>query len=191
MDISPTLARAENAITSAPVTAAIGRIRRIHDGPLLDAVYRLRADAWATDGVMQHEVTDGRYIDSTDSEPGVENLGYMDGDQLVGTIRISVHASIDEVPLPEPMRISPKESPLGLLSRLGVHRDWRRQGIGYLLIDYSLHRMRELGLKGIVAYTSVPHVCAHMESHGFTAYRHALVRRGPSLAPTTGLYLAL
>lgn len=166
-------------------------IQRIHPGPLTDAIYRLRVDAWAADDVIFPDARNGRLVDGLDGAPDVENYGYLDRGQLVGAIRISVHASSESMPFPEPLRISPTESPIGFISRLSVHPDWRRRGVGYKLIDYSLVRLRELQVKGILAYTPVMHVSRYMESHGFTVYRTASIQWGQRQVPATGFYIAL
>lgn len=174
----------------ARAAASSDSLQRAVAGPVLDAIFQLRMDAWAADGVMLTGAG-GRYVDALDDDPRAETYGYLADGQPVGTIRVSVHDSNASMLFPDELRATFPESPLGYISRLAVHRDWRRRGLGYTLIDFSLQRLRELGVKGIQAFTPVGHVTKYMESHGFTVYRTAMIKSGQQRLLAAAFYLAL
>ena len=153
----------------------------------MEALYRLRAEAWAAEDVTFPE----RFTDALDGAPGVENWGYLSDGQLVGTIRVSVHESNASMTFPDEVRATFPESPVGYISRLGIHRDWRRRGLGYTLIDFSIQRLKDLEVKAIQAFSPVPHVWKYMESHGFAVYKSAEVQWGNRRRECTGFYLVL
>lgn len=192
MDAVPTPTPAANTTTAVPVSAATEAVptdglHRILGGPVLEALYRLRAEAWAAEDVIFPE----RLADAMDGTPGVENWGYLDGGKLVGTIRVSVHESIMTTTFPEELKVPFPESPVGYISRLGIHRDWRRRGLGYTLIDFSIQRLKDLEVKAIQAFSPVPHVWKYMESHGFSIYDSAEIPWGNRRRHATGFYLVL
>lgn len=167
---------------------AVDTIHRLTPS-MMPAVYRLRTEAWAADGVRFPEEKNGRLSDPLD--PDSEHYGYLDGDQPIATIRVSVHSSSATMLIPEQLNCSPGVSPLGFISRLAVHPDWRRRGLGHNLIVASIDRLIELRVKGILAFTPVTHISQYFESLGFTVYRSAPFVLGDVTVPATGFYRAI
>ena len=153
---------------------------------MMPAVYRLRANAWAADGVRFPEENNGQLSDPLD--PGSEHYGYVDGEQPIAAIRISVHSSSATIPIPEELRYSPTVSPLGFIGRLAVHTDWRRKGLGHKLIEACIPRLTELGVKGILAFTPLSHMAQYLETLGFQVYRSAPFVLGEHTVTATGFY---
>jgi GNAT superfamily N-acetyltransferase len=191
MDALPSPTSAANTTTTVPTApTATDRVQRILAGPVLEAIYRLRLDAWAADGVFFSEMTNGRFIDVLDTVPDAEHYGYLDAGMPVAAIRVSVHDSNASMMFPESLQTSLDASPLGLVSRLAVHRDWRRIGLGYTLIDFAVDRLKEVGVNGIIAWTPVSHVTRYFESKGFTVYRTAAVKWGERNVPAAAFSIA-
>jgi predicted N-acetyltransferase YhbS len=59
-------------------------------------------------------------------------------------------------------------------------------GLGYSLIDFAMDRLKQLGVKGILGYSSIPHITQYMESKGFVVYRTAAIRLGDRNVPSAG-----
>jgi len=134
-------------------------------------------------------VKDGLIIDPLD--PDSEHYGYLDGDQLIASVRLSVHSSNATMMFPEQFQYSPGVSPLGYAARLAVHRKWRRRGLGHRLIDKSIARLIELRVKGIMAFTPVVHISQYFETLGFKVYRTAPFLFGDRMVPATAFYRAV
>ncbi|HEY0989137.1 MAG TPA: GNAT family N-acetyltransferase [Kofleriaceae bacterium] len=166
----------------------VGEIQRLTPS-MMPAVFRLRANAWATDGVRFPEEKNGQLTDPLD--PDSEHYGYLDGDEPVAAIRISVHATNATMTFPDELRWSPGVSPLGYVARLAVHRNWRRLGLGHKLIDASIARLIELRVKGILAFTPILHISQYFETIGFTIYRTAPFALGDRIVPASAFYRAL
>jgi ribosomal protein S18 acetylase RimI-like enzyme len=165
-----------------------GRIQRLVPS-MMQAVYRLRAHAWAADGVRFPEEKNGQLSDPLD--PDSEHYGYIVGGQPIAAIRISVHSSNATMPIPEELQWSPGVSPLGYIARLAVHTDWRRRGLGHRLIDAGVARLADLGVRGILAFTPVLHISQYFETIGFRVYRSAPFVLGDCSVPATAFYRAI
>jgi GNAT superfamily N-acetyltransferase len=186
MDAVPT--SVASATATAP-PAATEWPQRIHAGPALEAIYRLRVDALAADDVIFPDTQDGRFLDILDADSDAEQYAYLDAGMPVAAIRVSVHTSSASIPLPEPLQTSPDVSPLGYISRLVIHRDWRRIGLADRLSDFAIMRLKELGVKGILGFAAKPHLARFMESRGATIYRTALINWGQRPVLASGVFL--
>jgi ribosomal protein S18 acetylase RimI-like enzyme len=175
-------------ISYGDVFGDVGAIQRLTPS-MMPAVFRLRANAWATDGVRFPEEKNGQLTDPLD--PDSEHYGYLDGDEPIAAIRISVHSTNATMTFPDELRWSPSVSPLGYVARLAVHRNWRRRGLGHKLIDASVARLIELRVKGILAFTPVRHVSQYFETIGFTVYRTAPFVLGDRTVPAAAFYRAV
>ena len=74
-------------------------VQRISEPALVDAIFRLRAAAWATEGVSFPAAPDGRVFDLADA--GAEHYGIVEDGRVVAAVRLSCHTALDSLPVPD------------------------------------------------------------------------------------------
>jgi GNAT superfamily N-acetyltransferase len=141
-------------------------VRRISEPELIDDLFRLRAIAWATEGVSFPDALGGRVFDPVDVY--AEHFGIVEDGKVVAAARVSYHATADTLPLPDGWWYSKFEYPVALLSRLVVHPDSRRRGYGSLLTVHIAAQAAEGVARNDVAYVSAPCVDRVLSESGFS-----------------------
>lgn len=141
-------------------------IRRIVEPDLIDDLFRLRAIAWATEGVSFPDTPDGRVFDPVDVD--AEHFGIVDNGKVVAAVRLSYHATADTLPVPGGSWYSTFEYPVALMARLVVHPDSRRRGYGSLLAAHIAAQTEEGAARIDVAYVTAPCVDRVLTASGFT-----------------------
>lgn len=140
------------------------RIETTTSPDVLDAVYRLRVQAYAVHGKTLSGTTDGRATDPVDVT-GTHFVAWLDG-RLAGAARLSRHEDVDSMPnahwhsfdLPYPVM---------LLSRLVVAPFARGRGIAARLDDARLEAAVRAGGRFVCADASVPRRQAALLRRGF------------------------
>jgi len=124
--------------------------QRISDPALIDAVFRLRAVAWATEGVSFPDSPDGRVFDPADATG--EHYGIIEDGDVVAAIRLTYHAGADSLPMAHGSWHTTVDYPVALLSRLVVRPDSRRRGYGSLLAAHAATQAMGSAARTHVAY---------------------------------------
>lgn len=150
------------------------------DGDLLAEVGRLRVEAWAS--VIPEAARMGTWIDDGDSD------GYHwtvhDGQLLIAAARLSVHASIQAIPLADGIASSlPYDLPMpvGSINRLVVATDYRGKGIAGSLDRQRIERASELGCRSVLGTPIGERRIVQLVALGFkqVAISHGPISHGP------------
>lgn len=134
----------------------------------LEEIGRLRVLAWKTEAGATPEMD--CWIDPVDREPGTRLYAILDGDRIVASARLTIHAELSQAPdaavYAGVFDVSPA-APIAVLSRLVVHPDFRRRGFGTALDQHRIDVARALGCRTVVGSSSAPRRIAQLEALGF------------------------
>jgi GNAT superfamily N-acetyltransferase len=134
----------------------------------LEQIGRIRVAAWKTETGATPDMD--CWIDPIDRDPNSRLYAIFDGDRIVASARLTIHASLAEAPDAPVYTGVLSESPaapIAVLSRLVVHPDHRRLGYGTALDRHRLETARTLGCRTIVGSSSAPRRIAQLEALGF------------------------
>lgn len=151
-------------------------IRRISEPTLVDAIFHLRVVAWATEEVSFPDAPDGKVFDPADA--GAEHYGIVAAGTVVAAVRLSYHAAVDSVFVPNGSSYSTFKYPVAFLSRLVVHPDSRRRGYGSSLAAHAATQAMGSAARTHVAYVNVPSIVRALSESGFSSPGDAIVPWG-------------
>lgn len=137
------------------------------DSVMLEKVGRLRVAAWATELSSEPQV--GSWLDDFDDV--ARHWAFLDGAEPIASARMTVHATLSDVPDPEDflgLFAEPPSSPIASINRLVVHPKYRRYGLGSSLDNLRLRVAEEMGCRCVVVSTpSGDRRVAQLVSQGF------------------------
>jgi len=137
------------------VTPSLRGPLRISDPAMIDRICRFRVEIWRRTGlVADWAFPDGTWRDALDDV--AEHYAYFDGDALVCSTRVSMFATMDEMPDADHYRALGLQlrGPILMPERLVVAPEWRRTGLPAQIGDFCLRRARELGANLILTEAS-------------------------------------
>ena len=147
-------------------------VQRISEPALVDAIFRLRVTAWATEGVSFPAAPDGRVFDLADA--GAEHYGIVEAGRVVAAVRLSYHAAVESLPVSDGCWHSTFNYPVALLSRLVVHPDSRRCGKGSSLAAHVATQAMQSSARTHVAYVTALCVFRALSDCGFSSIGDAI-----------------
>jgi len=149
------------------------------DQARLHQIGHLRSRAWQTE--VSFTGNSDVWLDEYDAT--ALHFAFLDGDDVVAAARLTVHASVRDIPHAEIQdHAFPAEPPLPVayLSRLAVDSGYRRQGLGTRLDHVRVERAKELGCRSIVARPVDERRVRQLQELGFTIVgRCKAIETGP------------
>jgi predicted GNAT family N-acyltransferase len=135
---------------------------------LLQQVFRLRVEVWASEGVTFADAINGSYSDAHDQDSS--HYGMVADGQVVAAARLSIHPAFDLVPVPLVFKSDPPAfpGPFALLSRLVVHPKWRDCRLGPQLIRFGLKGVRDIPVNTVLAYTTNGALSSYLQENHFS-----------------------
>lgn len=152
--------------------------QHIQDGKTLNLIYHLRKKVWADNGVDFGMDKMEEPLDNI-----AEHWAILVDDSPVASIRMSVHNTIREVPIPSNLTVNDisQEGSYLFISRLVVDSLHRKKSYSRDLIEHSFLRSKDLGATHIIAYTTVKTMVRHLIGFGFSMIRSGSIQWGNSL----------
>jgi GNAT superfamily N-acetyltransferase len=135
---------------------------------VLDEIAQLRIDAWTANGELPAFIAN-QDIRNDEHDKHAIHFAVMHEEHPVAAARICIHATAQAGSDPESLQgyeemLTP---PIATLSRLVVHPDFRRLGLGFLLTQARISVARERRCGCIVGCAEQPSRMKQLETLGF------------------------
>lgn len=135
----------------------------------LAEIGRLRVAAWKTE-IVEFPAEIDCWIDEIDRASSARLYAIRVENRIVASARLTMHAAPAGLPDGEVYRgvIAPDEAgPIGVVSRLVVHPEWRRRGYGTALDRHRIAVARELDCRMLAGCSSASLRIQQMQGLGF------------------------
>jgi GNAT superfamily N-acetyltransferase len=132
---------------------------------LLREIAQLRVVTWAAVGAAIPGAKAAGGAEPLDQR--AEHFVCFEENVLVAAVRLSIHHAFGSAPIPSELRGEVPE-PFVFLSRLVVHPERQRRGLGRELVASVTDEAESLGLPSVVAFSVVPAIGKMLRARGFT-----------------------
>ena len=148
------------------------------DEETLEAVYRLRVEAWRQRLNIPPEIT--RWKDPCDAD--AMHWVFVQERRPIAAARLTIHREVGEVPDAAVIAhlVTSLPAPIASINRCVVSPDFRGGGLSSQLDSLRMDAARLNGCKSVVATISDERRCSSLERHGF-------IRLGAGLPDADGI----